>query len=385
MNVDEQERELQNELLHQTRPKHPVYENYNTRLSSYKYWPQERTGQEPTTLADAGLFYCGFSDCVRCFWCGGGLTKWDSRDQPFEEHNKWYPCCKYVRDRRPDLYVADNEENNDHDHDDNNHDDNKNQTKDSSLKDDDCFTPTISAADVGPHTPTSTPPPPSSSPSPAGQYGHGLFYKPFTRPFIPPSTMLPPPPPSSSLVQQQQQQQQLPEKQQQTVNALLTMGFSEQSIHDAIKSLERTDFAIEDVVTVILNTAATTGTTNADTTITTTTNTTTNSIAATTTNSQNSNSGTWNYSDSDSDDTDSDNEDYSQPGNDQDLKRLTESLRKQNTDLKEQRLCKICLKKDFDRLFLPCGHLVACHKCSVTIKICIMCRAKVSDNIRVYT
>ena len=58
-------------------------------------WP-ERVEQKPEELAQAGFFYCGLSDHVRCFQCGGGLRNWEIDDKPWEEHARWYPDCHFV-------------------------------------------------------------------------------------------------------------------------------------------------------------------------------------------------------------------------------------------------------------------------------------------------
>ncbi|XP_060577990.1 putative inhibitor of apoptosis [Ruditapes philippinarum] len=56
--------------------KHPDYANYQHRLDTFSVWPCPEI-LEPSVLADAGYFYAGFGDCVRCFSCGGGLRNWE--------------------------------------------------------------------------------------------------------------------------------------------------------------------------------------------------------------------------------------------------------------------------------------------------------------------
>ena len=34
------------------------------------------------SLAEAGLFYTGTSDRVKCWYCGGGLENWEQGDDP---------------------------------------------------------------------------------------------------------------------------------------------------------------------------------------------------------------------------------------------------------------------------------------------------------------
>ena len=37
-----------------------------------------------------------------------------------------------------------------------------------------------------------------------------------------------------------------------------------------------------------------------------------------------------------------------------------EKLRQENQELREQRLCKVCMDAEVGVLFLPCAHLVTC-------------------------
>ena len=38
----------------------------------------------------------GVSDHVKCFDCSGGLKDWEPEDDPWTEHTRWYPKCRYV-------------------------------------------------------------------------------------------------------------------------------------------------------------------------------------------------------------------------------------------------------------------------------------------------
>ena len=38
----------------------------------------------------------GNGDAVRCFFCGGGLSSWESEDDPWVEHAHWFPECLYL-------------------------------------------------------------------------------------------------------------------------------------------------------------------------------------------------------------------------------------------------------------------------------------------------
>ncbi|KAK7107926.1 death-associated inhibitor of apoptosis 1-like [Littorina saxatilis] len=67
------------------------------RLSTFTgKWKSQYT-QTPKMLADAGMYYAGYADCARCFFCGGGLKNWEAPDNPWIEHARWFPKCAYIR------------------------------------------------------------------------------------------------------------------------------------------------------------------------------------------------------------------------------------------------------------------------------------------------
>lgn len=84
------------------KPLHPEYHDYTKRLKTYyEYWPVQMK-QSKEHLASVGLFYSGEGDKVICFSCGIGFYKWDTLDNPYEEHlihskNK----CKFLKSLRP--------------------------------------------------------------------------------------------------------------------------------------------------------------------------------------------------------------------------------------------------------------------------------------------
>ncbi|KAL5010195.1 hypothetical protein ScPMuIL_012500 [Solemya velum] len=87
-------------------PKYPRYAVLAIRISSYNGWPSYRT-QTPQSLSSAGLFYAGFGDCVRCFFCGGGLRNWEDGDNPWVEHARWYPRCAFVKQCKGESFIKD--------------------------------------------------------------------------------------------------------------------------------------------------------------------------------------------------------------------------------------------------------------------------------------
>ena len=63
---------------------------------------------------------------------------------------------------------------------------------------------------------------------------------------------------------------------------------------------------------------------------------------------------------------------------------VSADLAKENQELKEQRLCKICMVSDANLVFLPCGHLVSCAACAPALQNCPICRALIKGTIRTY-
>ncbi|XP_046572470.1 E3 ubiquitin-protein ligase XIAP-like isoform X2 [Haliotis rubra] len=76
------------------RPKNPTYAVTSARVKSYVTWPH--SSPTPVDLAEAGFFYNGQGDSVRCFFCGTGLRNWDSGDNAWVEHARWSPQCVYL-------------------------------------------------------------------------------------------------------------------------------------------------------------------------------------------------------------------------------------------------------------------------------------------------
>lgn len=79
-----------------TAPKRPRFATLESRLNSFTSWPTELI-QTPEILAQAGFYYEGRGDQVRCFHCDGGLRHWDPQDDPWTEHARWFPRCSYVK------------------------------------------------------------------------------------------------------------------------------------------------------------------------------------------------------------------------------------------------------------------------------------------------
>ncbi|RWS06506.1 baculoviral IAP repeat-containing protein 7-like isoform X1 [Leptotrombidium deliense] len=80
-------------------PLFTAFESYESRLNSFQYWPLP-TWIKPETLANAGFFYTGIADCVKCYYCMGQLCFWQPDDDPWIKHAQWYPACGFVMSRK---------------------------------------------------------------------------------------------------------------------------------------------------------------------------------------------------------------------------------------------------------------------------------------------
>ncbi|XP_067930248.1 baculoviral IAP repeat-containing protein 7-like [Watersipora subatra] len=77
----------------------------SVRLRTFQRWPASShlTGEQ---VCEAGFYYTGFGDQVRCFYCLGGIKGWTAHDEPWEEHARWFPDCSYLLNKKGTAYVA---------------------------------------------------------------------------------------------------------------------------------------------------------------------------------------------------------------------------------------------------------------------------------------
>ncbi|XP_051011848.1 baculoviral IAP repeat-containing protein 3 [Acomys russatus] len=75
------------------------------RLRTFLSWPSSALVL-PQQLASAGFYYTGHSDDVKCFCCDGGLRCWESGDDPWVEHAKWFPRCEYLTEIKGQEFVS---------------------------------------------------------------------------------------------------------------------------------------------------------------------------------------------------------------------------------------------------------------------------------------
>ena len=76
-------------------PKQPDLTIAMSRKNTYTGWPHATT-HTPEEMAEAGFYYVGQNDPVRCINCKGGLKSWAGLLQPWVEHARFYPQCPFV-------------------------------------------------------------------------------------------------------------------------------------------------------------------------------------------------------------------------------------------------------------------------------------------------
>lgn len=79
-------------------PKVPHMKSEEARLRTFSNWPSSSPIQ-PNDLVQAGLFYvpdANLIDRVQCFCCGGMLSSWEEGDDPWSEHAKYYRNCFFI-------------------------------------------------------------------------------------------------------------------------------------------------------------------------------------------------------------------------------------------------------------------------------------------------
>ncbi|XP_076024301.1 baculoviral IAP repeat-containing protein 2 [Genypterus blacodes] len=87
-----------------TNVSNPAMQQSDERLLTFVNWPS-RIPVRPDQLSKAGFYYAGRNDDVKCFSCDGGLRCWESGDDPWVEHAKWFPRCEYLLQEKGQNFV----------------------------------------------------------------------------------------------------------------------------------------------------------------------------------------------------------------------------------------------------------------------------------------
>nr|XP_015216444.1 PREDICTED: baculoviral IAP repeat-containing protein 1b-like [Lepisosteus oculatus]XP_015216447.1 PREDICTED: baculoviral IAP repeat-containing protein 1b-like [Lepisosteus oculatus]XP_015216453.1 PREDICTED: baculoviral IAP repeat-containing protein 1b-like [Lepisosteus oculatus] len=81
------------------------YESESGRLETFQNWPFYAS-VAPRDLASAGFFFTGQTDVVQCFCCAGLLAHWETGDEPWKEHAKWFPDCEFVHEKKSSQEIS---------------------------------------------------------------------------------------------------------------------------------------------------------------------------------------------------------------------------------------------------------------------------------------
>ncbi|XP_044522189.1 baculoviral IAP repeat-containing protein 2-like [Gracilinanus agilis] len=79
-------------------------QTHAARVKTFVTWPPQ-IPVYPEQLASAGFYYVGCNDDVKCFCCDGGLRCWESGDDPWVEHAKWFPRCEYLIEMKGQQFI----------------------------------------------------------------------------------------------------------------------------------------------------------------------------------------------------------------------------------------------------------------------------------------
>lgn len=360
-------------------PQSPEYATYEKRLQTFKGWPKNLK-QTPEMLAEAGFYYGGYEDQVRCFHCDGGLRNWQPTDDVWVEHARWFSNCgfvnllrghefvKYCIDNRTPLdlsIITGIPEGND-----------ATEPSVESLSSTSQFGESdnaiTSGADVvetsvASFSTVSQPSEPNESDTAVGATQATVASLPTVlQPYVPITNAA-------------------VEKLLDTTpaKAALEIGLHVGRVKRALKKrMERVGKPYTDVVHLIqdvLHDQVMEEDDGLD-----------NSTSSSPTSELNNlfNQVTMQMTSNSANENSTQNSDAFK----RDLgKRKTEkesddlmSLREENRKLKEARLCKVCMDHELAVVFLPCGHLATCNNCAPALANCPLCRLKIRAYVRIF-
>ncbi|KAK3585619.1 hypothetical protein CHS0354_004531 [Potamilus streckersoni] len=348
-------------------PKHPEYAPLSSRVNSYTSWPAH-LDQTPQQMAEAGFYYAGINDYTHCFQCGGGLRNWDPGDNPWIEHARWYPQCAYVLGKRGQTFVnavlkkqaelvaAQRINNN---------------TSTTSVTTTTYGTNTTTVTTTSGTTTTIVTTMTSGTTATSGtttttvttitngttttSTSSGAISKTCNAPVLEPAMQT-----------GQLRYFQNPNENEIANRLINEMGYQRERIREAILEVKRRrgqqEIAVEHVIELLI----------AD--------------EERRARVPSASSAFNNREELQSNNSAAANRLPSQP-----LQEATpplafdaESLREEYLRLRDQNLCKICMERNVELAFLPCGHLVCCEVCGQTLRFCPICRAKIHASVKTY-
>ena len=100
---------LREQLYPCNAPVRPRMRQIENRLQSFRLGNYRHNTQGPTiqAIAEAGFYSVNKEDKVTCWYCDGGLYRWNPGEQPWVEHAKWYPTCEFLLREKGEMFVQD--------------------------------------------------------------------------------------------------------------------------------------------------------------------------------------------------------------------------------------------------------------------------------------
>lgn len=74
----------------------------------------------------------------------------------------------------------------------------------------------------------------------------------------------------------------------------------------------------------------------------------------------------------------------SSSGSSEKLQEVSSDKSDEEEENKESKLCKICYSNEYNTIFIPCGHVIACAKCASSVDKCPACRQPFENVMKVY-
>jgi len=87
-------------------PSHPHLRDEDARLQTFgSNWPHHQHNLSSREMSNAGFFWLGQDDRVKCHYCDGGLSCWKTDDDVFVELAKRFPHCEYLLQQKRFAFV----------------------------------------------------------------------------------------------------------------------------------------------------------------------------------------------------------------------------------------------------------------------------------------
>ncbi|XP_052284580.1 death-associated inhibitor of apoptosis 1-like [Dreissena polymorpha] len=90
------ESEMRRLGIYTAKPKHEDFSVLQIRRRSFRNSP-EHLKARADDFAEAGFFFTGCGDGIRCFHCGRKLGNWSAEDNPWQEHERFSPECVFIK------------------------------------------------------------------------------------------------------------------------------------------------------------------------------------------------------------------------------------------------------------------------------------------------